>query len=571
MRSSQFFIKTLKEVPSEAKLTSHILMLKAGLIKKITSGIYIWLPLGLRILKKVENIVRQEMDNSGAIELLLPMVHPAEIWQESGRWDFYGKDLLRFKDRHNRDFCLAPTQEELITDLFRENISSYKQLPINFYQIQAKFRDEIRPRFGVMRAREFIMKDAYSFHVDKESLNATYEQMYKTYSNIFNKLGLIYKVVKADSGNIGGNKSHEFQALANNGEDTIAYSDSSDYAANIEHAGTLRLTKQRNLSKENLEKIATPGVKSIEDLVNFLKIPIEKTIKSIVIEGENNQLILILLRGDHTLNFVKLSKLDKVKIPIRLADEKKINKIFKAKSGFLGPVNFNGIIYADYAIEKDNDFVIGANETGFHFKGFNFSKKDENTKFVDIRNIEEGDDCEDGKGKIKLTRGIEIGHIFQIGNKYTKSMNVSLLNKDNKKVFLEMGCYGLGVTRVIAAFIEQNNDDKGIIWNNTLSPFKVIIIPINYHKNNIVKNKSNEIYENLKNNNVEVIIEDRNERSGVLLNDCELIGYPNIIIIGEKSLKNNQVEYKQRNSNKLEFININEIIKFIKNKINEQI
>ncbi|MBQ9619110.1 MAG: proline--tRNA ligase [Neisseriaceae bacterium] len=560
MKASQFYISTLKEAPADAELVSHQLMLRAGLIRRIASGLYTWLPMGLRVLRKIENIVREEMNRAGAIELLMPVVQPAELWQESGRWDFYGKELLRIKDRHERDFVLGPTCEEVITDIVRNEIKSYKQLPINFYHIQTKFRDEVRPRFGVMRAREFVMKDAYSFHTDLTSLQETYQKMYSAYCTIFDRLGLTYRPVAADTGSIGGTGSHEFQVLAPSGEDIIAYCPDSNYAANIELAETLPLSGERASATQSLQKIATPNAKTISELVEFLHIPAEKTIKSIVVLGKDNQPVLLLLRGDHELNEIKAEKLDDIQSPLVMANAEQIQAAFGADGGSLGPVGFTGKIYADFAIEKSADMVIGANENDFHYTGCCFGRDCPEPQFVDLRNVVEGDRSPDGKGTLKLARGIEVGHVFQLRTKYAQALNATVLDDKGQSIIMEMGCYGIGITRIMAAAIEQNHDDKGIIWTPSMAPFSVVIVPMNYHKSETVRAAADQIYADLQAAGVEVLLDDRNERAGVLLADSELIGIPQRIVIGDRGLGNNQVEYQKRGENEAQAVSLNEIV-----------
>lgn len=561
MRASQFFISTLKEAPAEAELISHKLMLRAGLIRRIASGLYTWMPMGLRVVRNVEKIVREEMTRAGAVELLMPGVQPAELWQESGRWEFYGKELLRLKDRHDRDFCLGPTHEEVITDIVRSEIKSYKQLPINFYQIQTKFRDEVRPRFGVMRAREFVMKDAYSFHLDFESLKDTYQAMYDAYCRIFERLGLKFRPVAADTGSIGGTGSHEFQVLADSGEDVIAYCPDSDYAANIELAATLPSENPIGSGTETLNKVHTPNVKTIAQLVDFLNIPIEKTLKSVVVEGENNgEVVLLLLRGDHELNEVKAEKLSGVKKPLTMASQTAIQNAFGANGGSLGPIGFSGRVYADYAVKSMSDMVIGANQDDYHYTGFNFERDAVAPEFIDLRNVIEGDPSPDGKGKLKLTRGIEVGHVFQLRTKYSQALNATVLDKNGKSSVMEMGCYGIGITRIVAAAIEQNNDERGIIWTKTMAPFNIVIVPMNYHKSEEVRKVADEIYKNLKEKGVDVLLDDRDERAGVLLADSELLGIPQRIVIGDRGLKEGVVEYQQRTDTESQKIVLSDIV-----------
>ena len=560
MKASQFFISTLKEAPAEAALASHKLMIRAGLIKANASGLYTWMPMGLRVLRKVENIVREEMNRAGSVELLMPVVQPAELWQESGRWEFYGKELLRLKDRHERDFCMGPTCEEVITDIVRKEITSYKQLPQNFYHIQTKFRDEVRPRFGVMRAREFVMKDAYSFHADYESLvRDGYQPMYDAYCRIFDRLGLNYRPVAADTGSIGGTGSHEFQVLADSGEDVIAYSDTSDYAANIELAPTLRLSGDRKQPEKTLEKVHTPDVKTIASLVEFLNIPVEQTLKSIVVEGEDEgELVLLLLRGDHEFNDIKAEKLAGVKAPLAMAAPELIRAQFGADGGSLGPVGFKGKVYADFAVEKGADWVIGANDNGWHYTGFNFGRDAAEPEFADLRNVVEGDESPDGQGSLKLARGIEVGHVFQLRDKYSAAMNASFLDNNGKAQIMEMGCYGIGITRIVAAAIEQNNDERGIIWTDAMAPFQAVIVPMNYKKSDAVREAADRLYAELQAAGVDVLLDDRDERAGVLLNDSELLGIPYRLVIGDRGLKEGQVEYARRTDSQAQSIALDE-------------
>jgi len=561
MKASQFFISTLKEAPAEAALASHKLMLRAGLIKANASGLYTWMPMGLRVLRKVEAVVREEMNRAGAIELLMPVIQPADLWKESGRWDFYGDELLRITDRHDNTFCFSPTCEELITDIVRKEITSYKQLPKNFYHIQTKFRDERRPRFGVMRAREFVMKDAYSFHADYESLvRDGYQPMYNAYCRVFDRLGLDYRPVAADTGSIGGTGSHEFQVLAESGEDVIAYSSESDFAANIELAPTLRQSGERAPAQAVLAKVHTPGVKIIPALVEFLQIPIERTLKSIVVEGEEEgELVLLLLRGDHEFNDIKAEKLPGVKSPLAMASPEAIKEKFGANGGSLGPVGFKGKVYADFAVEKLADTVIGANEDDHHYTGFNFGRDCPEPEFADIRNVIAGDPSPDGKGYLKLARGIEVGHVFQLRDKYSAALNASFLDNNGKSQIMEMGCYGIGITRIVAAAIEQNNDERGIIWTNAMAPFQAVIVPMNYKKSEAVREAADKIYAELTAAGVDVLLDDRDERAGVLLADSELLGIPHRIAIGDRGLKEGKVEYTERRSGETELVAAGEI------------
>lgn len=567
MKASQFFISTLKEAPAEATLASHKLMLRAGLIKANASGLYTWMPMGLRVLRKVENIVREEMNRAGCVELLMPVIQSADLWKESGRWQFYGDELLRITDRHDNEFCFSPTCEEMITDIVRKEINSYKQLPKNFYHINTKFRDERRPRFGVMRAREFVMKDAYSFHADFESLvRDGYQPMYDAYCRIFNRLGLNFRPVAADTGSIGGTGSHEFQVLAESGEDVIAYSDSSDYAANVELAQTLPLSGSRAAAQKALEKIHTPNTKTIEQLVQFLNIPVETTLKSIVVEGkEDGEIVLLLLRGDHEFNDIKAEKLADVKSPLTMASSESILAQFGANGGSLGPVGFKGKVYADFATEKGADWVIGANQDDYHYTGFNFGRDAAEPEFVDLRNVVAGDPSPCGSGSLKLARGIEVGHVFQLRTKYSEAMNAAFLDNNGKSQIMEMGCYGIGVTRVVAAAIEQNNDEKGIIWTDAMAPFTVVIVPMNYKKSADVKAAADKIHAELLAQGVDVLLDDRDERAGVLLADSELLGIPHRIVIGDRALKEGNVEYAERKVGESQSIAVNEIVGKIKN------
>ena len=560
MKASQFFISTLKEAPAEAALPSHKLMLRAGLIKANASGLYTWMPMGLRVLRKVENIVREEMNRAGAIELLMPVIQPADLWKESGRWDFYGDELLRITDRHDNEFCFSPTCEEMVTDIVRKEINSYKQLPKNFYHINTKFRDERRPRFGVMRAREFVMKDAYSFHADFASLQETYQAMYDAYCRVFGRLGLNFRPVAADTGSIGGTGSHEFQVLAESGEDVIAYSDASDYAANVELAQTLPLSGSRAAAQKNLEKVHTPEVKTIAQLVDFLQIPVETTLKSIVVEGENEgELVLLLLRGDHEFNDIKAEKLAGVKSPLAMAQPEHILAAFGANGGSLGPVGFKGKVYADFATEKGADWVIGANEDGFHYTGFNFGRDAAEPEFADIRNVVVGDPSPCGKGSLQLARGIEVGHVFQLRDKYSAALNASFLDNNGKSQIMEMGCYGIGITRVVAAAIEQNHDERGIIWTDAMAPFAAVIVPMNYKKSEAVREAADKIYADLLAAGVDVLLDDRDERAGVLLADSELLGIPHRIVIGDRGLKEGNVEYARRTDSEAQSVPVGEI------------
>ena len=550
MRASLFFIATQKETPAEAEIASHRLMLRSGMIRKLASGLYSWLPLGLRVLQKVEYIVREEMNASGAQEVLMPVVQPADLWEESGRWEQYGPELLRLEDRHQRPFCLGPTHEEIITDLIRSAIRSYRDLPANFYQIQTKFRDEIRPRFGLMRAREFIMKDAYSFHTSQESLQETYEVMHRTYTHIFERLGLEFRAVLADTGSIGGSHSHEFHVLAESGEDAIAFSTSSDYAANVEMAEAVSPQSSPTNSSAAISEIATPDKHSIEEVSAFLGINPQQTLKTLIVDGENEgELIALVLRGDHELNAIKAEKLEGVANPLCFASEAAIKTATGCNIGSLGPVSLNLPIIADRSAAAMNDFVCGANRDGYHLSSVNWERDCPSPRTEDIRNIVDGDPSPDGKGDIEIKRGIEVGHIFQLGTKYSEAMNASVLNEQGKDQTMIMGCYGIGVSRVVAAAIEQNHDEKGIIWPDVIAPFHIAIVPINPHKSERVLKTSEQLYEQLCAAGYDVLLMDEHKaRLGVMLADVELMGIPHILIIGDRGLDNNTLEYKHRAS-----------------------
>lgn len=574
MRVSQFFISTLKESPADAEVISHQLMLRAGMIRRLAAGLYTWMPIGLRTLRKVENIIREEMNNSGAIEVLMPSVQPSELWQESERWDQYGPELLRMHDRHAREFCYGPTHEEVITDFVRKEVRSYKQLPVNFYQIQTKFRDEIRPRFGVMRAREFSMKDAYSFHTSKECLEHTYNIMFDTYHNIFNRLGLKFRAVEADTGSIGGNASHEFHVLADSGEDAIAFSNESNYAANVELAPTLSSTnKPINSDQIALTKIATPDQHSIEEVGKFLGVDPEQIIKTLIVKGIDDSLVALALRGDHELNTVKAQKLEGVAEPFEFASEKDIQSTLGCKPGSMGPLDLNIPVIIDHAAAATSNFVCGANESGFHYQGADWKrdcKKFESSSSVDIRKIVEGDTSPDGKGTVSIKRGIEVGHIFQLGDKYSRALKASVLNADGKDQTVTMGCYGIGVTRVVAAAIEQNFDEHGIIWPESIAPFQLSLIPINLKKSEAVQSTCERLYTELTNLGVEVLFDDRDLRAGLMFADHELMGIPHRIVVGDRGLKEGHLEYKGRANTDSEKISIDNVHEFLKDKINLQ-
>ena len=564
MRTSQYLLANLKETPSDAEVISHQLMLRAGMIRKVASGIYNWLPMGLRVLRKVEAIVREEMNRSGAHEILMPSTQPAELWQESGRWDKYGPDLLRYKDRHKRDFCFGPTHEEVVTDLIRKELKSYKQLPLTLYQIQTKFRDEIRPRFGVMRGREFLMKDAYSFDISDEALLKSYQVMYETYCRIFSKLGLDFRAVQADTGSIGGDCSHEFQVLADSGEDAIAFSNESDYAANTELASSL--AQKTEGSVQELTKIATPQQKTIAEVSNLLGIPESYTVKVLIVKGSSTPLVGLCLRGDDELNPIKAEKLAEIYQPLTMASDEEISAA-GLKKGFIGPINLSIPFIVDNQAAATQYFVAGANEDNFHIQGINWQRDVGPIKTADLRMVKEGDQSPDGKGKLVIKRGIEVGHIFQLKQKYSEALKANVLGQDGKAKTLSMGCYGIGVSRIVAACIEQNHDKNGIIWPDAMAPFQVIIIPMNMNKSPRVEKVAHDIYKDLINAGIDVLFDDRNERPGVLFSSADLIGIPHQIIIGEKNLDQNCIEYKSRRSQEIKSVNLNDVTSFLKEKL----
>ena len=545
MRASQFFISTTKEAPSEAELVSHKLMLRAGLIKRLGSGLYTWMPLGLRVLRRVEAVVREEMNRAGAIELLMPAVQPAELWEETGRWAQFGPQMLKLTDRHKRDFCFGPTHEEVITDIARREIKSYRQLPLNFYQIQMKFRDEIRPRFGVMRAREFLMKDAYSFHPNKQSLAATYQTMYDAYTKIFTRLGLTFRAVAADTGAIGGSGSHEFHVLAESGEDLLAYCPDSDYAANVELAEAVAPATPRAAPAQAMQSVATPGVKTIDAVAAFLKLNVNQTVKTLIVEGTDGP-VALLVRGDHVLNDIKAEKIVGVKIPFALANEAAVRAATGCAPGSVGPVGLKIPVIADRAVAAMSDFVCGANVDGQHLTGVNFGRDLPEPVVVDLRNVLAGDPSPDGKGTLKLCRGIEVGHVFQLGSKYSLAMDATYLDEAGKSQPMEMGCYGVGVSRIVASAIEQHHDDKGIIWPMAMAPFLLVIVAIGYGKSEMVKMAADNLYAELKAAGHDVLLDDRDERPGVMFADAELIGIPHRITVGERGLKDGIIEYQPR-------------------------
>ncbi|KMV73938.1 proline--tRNA ligase [bacteria symbiont BFo2 of Frankliniella occidentalis] len=570
MRTNQYLLSTLKETPSDAEVISHQLMLRAGMIRKLASGLYTWLPTGVRVLRKVEKIVREEMENTGAVEVTMPVVQPADLWEESGRWEQYGPELLRIKDRHERPFVLGPTHEEVITDLIRNELSSYKQLPLNLFQIQTKFRDEVRPRFGVMRSREFIMKDAYSFHSHQDSLQQTYDIMYRAYSQIFSRMGLDFRAVQADTGSIGGSASHEFQVLAQSGEDDIIFSDQSDYAANIELAEAVAPTSERAAPSQALIQQDTPHAKTIADLVSQFSLSIDKTVKTLIVkaaEESEHTLVALLVRGDHELNEVKAEKLDVVASPLCFATEQEIRDAIGAGPGSLGPIGLAMPIIADHSLKVMSDFAVGANLDGKHWFGVNWLRDLPEARYADIRNVVTGDKSPDGKGTLLIKRGIEVGHIFQLGTKYSEALKATVQGEDGRNQTLLMGCYGIGVTRVVAAAIEQNHDERGIIWPEAIAPFHVAILPMNMHKSFRVQELAEKLYEQLRSAGLDVILDDRKERPGVMFADMELIGVPHAIVIGDRNLDNNEIEYKNRRTGEKEMLSPEAIVERLLSQI----
>ncbi len=568
MRTSRFLLSTLRETPSDAEVVSHRLMLRAGMIRKLAAGLYTWLPMGLRVLRKVEAIVREEMDRAGAQEVLMPAVQPAELWQESGRWEQMGAEMLRIQDRHARDFCFGPTHEEVITDLIRNEIRSYKQLPANFYQIQTKFRDERRPRFGVMRAREFLMKDAYSFHVDEASLNETYQVMYDTYARIFTRLGLEFRAVLADTGAIGGSASHEFHVLAESGEDAIAFSTESDYAANVELAEALAPEGERPAPGEAMKTVDTPNQHTIEELSAFLKVPAGRTLKTLLVQGvEDDSVVALVLRGDHELNEVKAEKLGQVGAPLTFATPEQVRAAAGCGPGSVGPVGLNCPLFVDRSAAHLADFVCGANQDGKHLSGVNWGRDLAEGIVVDIRKVVEGDPSPDGKGGLQIKRGIEVGHIFQLGRKYSEAMKALVQDESGKAVVMTMGCYGICVSRVVAAAIEQNHDTRGIIWPEAIAPFQVVLLPLNAHKSQRLREAAEKLYGELQAAGFEVLLDDRRERPGVMFADMELIGIPHRVVFSEKGLDKGEVEYRGRRDSENQYISLERIVDFLKERL----
>lgn len=574
MRASQYLIATQKETPADAEVISHKLLLRAGMIRKLASGLYSWLPTGLRVLRKVEKIVREEMDRAGAQELLMPVVQPAELWEESGRWQQYGPELLRIQDRHDRPFCLGPTHEEVITDLIRNEIRSYKQLPANFYQIQTKFRDEIRPRFGIMRSREFLMKDAYSFHTNQESLQETYEIMHGAYCKIFERLGLDYRPVLADTGSIGGSFSHEFHVLAQSGEDAIAFSTGSDYAANVEKAEAQAPQGERPSASQEMNKVHTPGAYTIAEVSNFLGTQDNQSVKTLIVLGEapeeNGQqpLVALVLRGDHELNELKAEKLEGIAAPLTFAPEERIKAELGCNVGSLGPIKLTIKTVVDRDAAHLADFVCGANEDDYHLTGVNWERDCQLAEIADIRNVVAGDISPDGKGTLEIKRGIEVGHIFQLGTKYSQAMNAKVLDENGKEIVMTMGCYGIGVSRIVASAIEQNHDDNGIIWPDTIAPFQIALVPINMHKSEAVKSACEKLYADLTSAGYDVLFMDEAKaRLGGMLADTELMGLPHRIVVGDRGLENGMVEYKNRRATESQDIAVDDILSFVTNNI----
>ena len=573
MRVSTFYLPTLKEAPAEAEVTSHRLMLRSAMIRRLAAGIYTWLPLGLRVLRKVEAIVRDEMNRAGAIELLMPVVQPAELWQETGRWAKYGPELLRLKDRHQRDFIVQPTSEEVITDLARKEISSYRQLPINFYHIQTKFRDEVRPRFGVMRSREFVMKDAYSFDVDRAAMLVSYQAMYDAYARIFTRMGLRFRAVAADTGQIGGSASHEFQVLADSGEDAIAWCPASDYAANIELAEALAPAAPRPAPAESMQKVPTPGQETCEEVAALLSLPLARTVKCIMLavdtEGLPARVFMLLIRGDHALNEVKVSKIPGLE-KFRWASEAEIVAVTGCRPGYLGPVGIpkDLTLIADRSVAAMADFVCGANEPDFHLRGVNFGRDcREPDSVADLRNAVAGDPSPDGKGTLEILRGIEVGHVFALGTRYSQDMNATYLDAQGQSKLMEMGCYGIGITRVVAAAIEQNHDARGIVWPEPLAPFAVALAPIGYDRNDAVRALADRLHAELEAGGIEVLLDDRGERPGVMFADLELIGIPHRVTLGERGLKDGKVEYQGRRDTAPTAVPVGEIVAFIRSRL----
>ncbi len=566
MRLSKLPFSPLKEVPAEAEVTSHQLLLRAGFIRRLSSGLFTWMPLGLRVLRKVEALVREEMDRAGALEILMPAVQPAELWEETGRWDKYGSLLLRISDRHDREFCFGPTHEEVVTDVARKELRSYKQLPVNYYQIQTKFRDEIRPRFGLMRAREFVMKDAYSFHADQESLEATYNRMAEAYSAIFTRIGLRFRAVDAAGGEIGGSRSCEFHVLADSGEDGIAYCDTDNFAMNVELAPAQPPAGTRGAASETLTKVATPGTKTIDEVSEFLKVAPERCLKTLLVETDDGGVAALVVRGDHELNPLKAEQLEGIKAPLTMASAEQIEATIGAVPGFAGPVGLTIPLWVDHSAAFVHDFVCGANETGQHLTGVNWGRDLPEPDTADLRNVNAGDLTPDG-GTIAIARGIEVGHIFQLGDQYSSSMNVSVLDQNGKAITPVMGCYGIGVSRLVAAAIEQNHDENGIVWPEAISPFAVVLIALNYQRSAAVQEATDALYESLTTLGIEVLFDDRDARPGVKFADSDLMGIPHRLVVGERGLKDGKIEYRHRTASEAEEVNRDDALAFIQDKL----
>lgn len=564
MYLSRFLLATLKETPSDAEIISHQLMLRAGLIRKLASGLYTWLPLGLRVLRKIEAIVREEMNSAGAQEVLMPAVQPAELWQESGRWEQYGPELLRLHDRHQREFCFGPTHEEVITDLIRREVRSYKQLPVNLYQIQTKFRDEIRPRFGVMRAREFIMKDAYSFHADEASLQQQYELMYQSYSRIFERIGLDFRAVAADTGSIGGQASHEFHVLAEAGEDAIAFSSAGDYAANVELAEAIAPAGDRPPAHASKTMVATPQQHSIAEVSQFLAIPAAQCLKTLLVQGSASEVVALVIRGDHQLNEIKAEKHPLVAAPLTFATAEQIQTVAGCDAGSLGPVGLTIPVIADRSAAQCADFVCGANQNGQHLTGVNWGRDLTEPEVADLRNVVEGDASPSGNGSLSIRRGIEVGHIFQLGQKYSQALQANCLNEQGQAVTMTMGCYGIGVSRLVAAAIEQNHDENGILWPDAIAPFSIILLPLNMHKSQRLREAAEALYLQLQQAGQEVLFDDRKERAGVMFANADLIGIPHRLVLSERGLDEGMIEYKHRRDSESRHIPLTELMDFLK-------
>ncbi len=567
MRLSAYPIQNLKEVPADAEVVSHRLMLRAGLVRRLAGGLYTWLPMGLRVLRKVERVIREEMNRAGALEISMPVAQPAELWVESGRWDQFGPELLRFKDRHQRDMVLGPTHEEVVTDLARRELKSYRQLPVNFYQIQTKFRDEIRPRFGVMRAREFIMKDAYSFHADPASMAEGYRKMYDAYSAIFSRLGLRYRAVHADTGAIGGSASQEFHVLADSGEDAIVFSDADDYAANLELAAAAPPGEPRPAAREKMREIPTPGARTIADLATFMKQPASRLLKTLVVEGADGGLVALFLRGDHELNALKAQKLPAVAKPLRMADAARIAEVFGSEPGFLGPVGIRIPVIVDHSAAQLSDFVCGANKADAHLAGVNWGRDLPEPAVADLRNVVDGDPSPTGSGRLSIARGIEVGHIFQLGQKYSEAMRATVQDEQGRDLVMYMGCYGIGVTRIVAAAIEQNHDERGIIWPAPLTPFDVVLVGLNWEKSAAVRERAEALYRELGEAGIDVLLDDRDARPGVKFADAELVGIPHRVVVSERGLASGRLEYRHRRAEASEEFAGEAAVEFLRGRV----